>query len=750
MTSRLHFFGVRHHSPQAARLVGELIEQVDPAAVLIEGPSDFQPQLEELALDHRLPIAIYSSVIHNGRRLAAYYPFCDYSPEWQAIRRGMSAGRHVRFIDLPWGALAGDDADTEVNLYGDQELHRSSALPALLERLGVDHFDDAWDLLVEVDPRLSLGEYRIRVDALCRELRGPEDQVPGYDARREQFMTAQIRDVLETVEGDVVVVTGGFHTEGIKRLLSGDAVEAARPDAPREGDGRVVALTPYSYAALDALTGYAAGMPNPGFYDLVWRARNEEDDGTVPADAALQRIVGRLRELDQPVSPADLIALSVTAGGLAALRGHHEVWRRDLIDGILGALVKDELDVGVAHPMLAACHEVLRGAAVGRLADGARRPPFVADLEDRLRTLDLEPESRSRNVTLNLQAPDDLERSRLLHGALVLGLPGFAPVDVVTRPADGGLRERWALQRHSGLPGAAIEASAYGPTVPAAVAGRLLELAGQLQRDAAGAAQLLQDVLLAGAAQVAGPLATRVEQLIGSDPDIASVSAAAKALLHLYRYESVLGTAGDATAGHLLADAYARLLWLLDPGGGTVPPEDDGVEAIAQAVEVLERSGKDLALDPDELLAVLERLDADDKASPGMRGAAIGARWVLDAVPPEALDAAPLAFADPVELGDFLFGVFRIAREAAQRRPELLRAVDRLVLDWTPEVFLEALPALRRAFSALSPREKDRAARLVLGKTLVRAPYPAAAEALARLEAELGAVLSRFGLRGAP
>jgi Family of unknown function (DUF5682) len=212
----------------------------------------------------------------------------------------------------------------------------------------------------------------------------------------------------------------------------------------------------------------------------------------------------------------------------------------------------------------------------------------------------------------------------------------------------------------------------------------------------------------------------------------------------------VLGTVGDATAGRLLAAAHARLLWLLDPGGGAVPPEDDGVEAIAQAVEILERSGEQLDLDRDELLGVLERLDADDQASPGLRGGAIGARWVLDAVEPGALDAAPLAFADPAQLGDFLFGVFRIAREAAQRRPELLRAVDRLVLGWTAEAFLEALPALRRAFSALSPREKDRAARLVLGETLARAPDPAAAEAMARLEAELGAVLSRFGLRGAP
>jgi hypothetical protein len=68
----------------------------------------------------------------------------------------------------------------------------------------------------------------------------------------------------------------------------------------------------------------------------------------------------------------------------------------------------------------------------------------------------------------------------------------------------------------------------------------------------------------------------------------------------------------------------------------------------------------------------------------------------------------------------------------------------------SPEAFIVALPALRRAFSALAPREKDRAARLVLGEPLERGADPAEAQALAGLEAELGAVLSRFGLRGAP
>jgi hypothetical protein len=54
------FFPLRHHSPAAAHLVAEAIERVRPRAVLIEGPSDFNPHWPELSRPHRLPIAIYS------------------------------------------------------------------------------------------------------------------------------------------------------------------------------------------------------------------------------------------------------------------------------------------------------------------------------------------------------------------------------------------------------------------------------------------------------------------------------------------------------------------------------------------------------------------------------------------------------------------------------------------------------------------------------------------------------------------
>jgi Family of unknown function (DUF5682) len=82
LTAPVVFFPVRHHSPACARLVRELAHGIKPAAILIEGPSDFNPQIAELNLPHELPIAIYSFAnLAEGNRRDAFYPYCIYSPE---------------------------------------------------------------------------------------------------------------------------------------------------------------------------------------------------------------------------------------------------------------------------------------------------------------------------------------------------------------------------------------------------------------------------------------------------------------------------------------------------------------------------------------------------------------------------------------------------------------------------------------------------------------------------------------------
>ena len=53
LSARAVLFPVRHHSPTAARLVRDLIARLRPAAVLVEGPADFNERIDELFLPHR-------------------------------------------------------------------------------------------------------------------------------------------------------------------------------------------------------------------------------------------------------------------------------------------------------------------------------------------------------------------------------------------------------------------------------------------------------------------------------------------------------------------------------------------------------------------------------------------------------------------------------------------------------------------------------------------------------------------------
>jgi hypothetical protein len=380
---RVVYFPVRHHSPACARVVRELALTLRPPLVLIEGPSDFNDRMHELDLPHRLPIAIYSySQLGDGRRRGAFYPFSEHSPEWQALCAARELGAPARFIDLPWARileLAAGLGEPPQHRYADAELRRSGYVEALCRRLGLDpDFDTLWDTLFEIDDGLGAVEFMERCHRFCHSLRAFDSGVPPEDEPREAHMAGHILSALaERPDGPILVVTGGYHSHALhQRVAAGRAGPAAEP--PRgmsEGSVSGIALTPYSYARLDGLAGYEAGMPHPGFYDRVWRAAATGEGGA--HRELLGRVAETVRERGQQASAADLIAVEATAEGLAALRGHARVWRQDLVDGIIGALVKEELAEGVPHPFLGAVYEALRGDARGALAAGAEQPPLV-------------------------------------------------------------------------------------------------------------------------------------------------------------------------------------------------------------------------------------------------------------------------------------------------------------------------------------------------------------------------------------
>ncbi|HOF89569.1 MAG TPA: DUF5682 family protein, partial [Armatimonadota bacterium] len=108
LDARVVYLPIRHHSPACAWHVDRLIRHLRPDAVLIEGPRDATPLIPLLIHpETRMPVAIFTTYIARARgaqpaHYAAYYPFCDFSPELAAIRAAAALEIPAKFIDLTY------------------------------------------------------------------------------------------------------------------------------------------------------------------------------------------------------------------------------------------------------------------------------------------------------------------------------------------------------------------------------------------------------------------------------------------------------------------------------------------------------------------------------------------------------------------------------------------------------------------------------------------------------------------------
>ena len=96
-----HVFGIRHHGPGSARSVLKALEALQPDIILVEGPPDAEEVLPLLThAEMEPPVALLLYVPEEPSRSVSY-PFALFSPEWQALRYGLTRGIPTRFIDLP-------------------------------------------------------------------------------------------------------------------------------------------------------------------------------------------------------------------------------------------------------------------------------------------------------------------------------------------------------------------------------------------------------------------------------------------------------------------------------------------------------------------------------------------------------------------------------------------------------------------------------------------------------------------------
>jgi hypothetical protein len=736
-----------------------------PQAILVEGPLSFTPLIPNI-LDPgtKPPVAIYTHFIDTERKLykraenepdlgparfAAYYPFCEYSPELIALRVGKEIGARLRFIDLDYAdqVLAEHTADRQLSkprietLMEERHLQRSAYLNALAQRSGCRDFNEMWDHLFEANLQLRSTESFMReVAAYCFFARydaSPESLEADGTMAREQAMAAAIEEEKATRASDdrpILIVTGGFHTIALPQLVGTGCKRAASNS--RSADAVQQALIRYSFEQLDALNGYSSGMPSPNYYNRLWRefSRGNSEPHSAVATAILVEIGAMTRRKDMQIalSTADEIAALQQSRLLASFRGHPGPTREDLLDGVRSCFVKGAMDAEGTVLMSIVGH-VLTGKEIGDVPANAGVPPIIVSFrkEAERARLDIQ-DSLKRRVSLEIYRKENHRRtSRFLHCLSFLKVP-FATLvagpDFVRGTGLERIHEHWQYSWSPMTEGALVEAAVYGSTIEEAAANRLREGIGRLEEEGMGrsanaAVSMLILACRMGLHRHTAQLLSLIASRIGEEPSCVEAIGAANQLLLLWQSREPLEAHSLREVPELLRASYLRACYLV-PSLAQCPEND-----LASALDSLSSMRELLAAASDDLLdvelfweAASRILKTPNQSHPpysticgAIAGLLFGAGRMDQAQLDELVVGYLIGISDSQKRVGFLRGLLKTCREAAWQNPRLIHSLNEIIAGWDEAEFISALPALRLALADLTPRETDKVAARVAG-----------------------------------
>lgn len=738
----LRMLPVRHHSPRCSHHLQQLLAEFQPDLVLIEGPDELNALLP--ALRHasaKPPLAAY---LHSelqqeegSLRCRGYVPFVDFSPEWLALR----VDAEVRFIDLAWGQRLEQAEDAEFFATAPEPLlaiepaqQAPDVLARLIEQADCRDFDEWWDRHFESGCAPQTAEVHfaslLAFSLLLRAGRGGDDL---ENQAREQQMAAGLRTALAEEGKRILLVCGGFHVPGILARIAdllpqatgaaltelGFSLNPAPLRLPAHKDEVGVHLIPYSLQRLAVSSGYAAGLPDPGFYQGVWQdwqaGKPQPWQAGWPALAA--RLTTDLRKGGLPVTLPDAAEAVGMAGRLAALRGHPG-GRSELLESLQSTLVRDSGDLPHFERAIAA---VLAPPLMGELPPNAPVAPLLQDVQAFCRQWKLPDRplpAKRRELDLYRHERHRLI-SRGLHRLRFLEVPYAereAGPDFVAGTDLQRVREIWSLSWQVETAVRLTEVSRYGASLEEAAVNRLLEL---LRRPAGGnPAQLVLEVLVMGLSSLADQVLDAVAVWLQNSFDALQLAEVCTRLAQAAEARAALGEVEMPRLLPLLDSAWQQTCQHLPSiGQGDASQIEQAVDALADLHGMACRDAP--WADRDALLAACTALQNSQVAS-RVCGAAAGVltmsgAWSEDETAEAISRQLGLSHLQPGEMGEYLIGFLRIARGWLLGHPPTLQRITDCISAWSEDDFLAGLPPLRLAFNQLTRREQRELARQLAG-----------------------------------
>jgi hypothetical protein len=731
------------------------LDAVDPAVVLIEGPSDATDLIDVLVDPETQPPVAILGYRTDGIPGSAMWPFASYSPEYVAARWAHEHGRRVEFVDLTIGqALAADAADiperadhrpggTEPETGAPEPETAAGGLAAgddddehlddlielsAAERVAADRgfrsFEEFWEASFEA-PGYDANEFRDALLAWADVVRLERSRP--IDLARDALMLGRAREVVEAgVAADsVALVVGAAHAAA---MVAGDVdpglVATLPTPVPTERT-----LVPYSFPRLAGQLGYGAGNRAPLYYQ---RAHDSGSDYRRATLEVLVAFTDDLRLRGYAASLADTIEAFRLAVMLAGIRGKAEPGLDEVREAAIATLTR-----GDPVPVDGFLWSSVVGHAVGRVASRIGRNSLQEEFWREVEARRLPRTDEPERVILHLNNPVEVGTSIFLHRLRVSGIPyashagargGGGPADeaggaaALARP-----RETWEVQWTPATEAALVEGIVRGSTLVELASDALDRQLGEATSSGAAAGIALEAVV-ASCPRTAGQALDATERLAAEDADLPSLARAARALSGLATYGTsrAHGAFGDAAIPQLLAKVFLRaVLRVSDAATGT----DEAVDPAREAMRTLhEVALTQPAVDRTAWIAAARGLMDSYVVNAGAAGLATGLLYLA-----REIDDEELALVvgqrlsnrlEPVAAATFLAGFLEVNATAIVRSRAVVAALDAYLVDLPVDRFREALPVLRRAFSVLGPSE-----RRYLSENLIALRHVAAGDA---------------------
>ena len=570
-SDQIKIFGIRHHGPGSAKCLVKAFDAWQPDCILVEGAPDADNLIHHVANEGlKPPVAL---LVYNPKDLqqASYFPFAEFSPEWQALKWALKQAVPISFMDLPLSlGFSVENKNSAIQLIDFEEKEdpgfendenieernpdsigtergnnseiinpkskiQNDPLRYLAEIAGYSDSERWWEITFEQDDN-SIEIFETILEMMT-VLRKELDRTESTETlMREAYMRKIIRKAEKEGFQKIAVVCGAWHApilaqiQNFKEKADNDSIKGLKKVATES------TWVPWSYDRLSRDSGYGAGVVSPAWYELLFGKR---PNATIRWMTKAARL---LRKEDLSASSAHSIEAVRLAETLAILRGRSIAGLDELEEAALSIFCE-----GYHTPMKLIREKLVIGDVIGRVPSEIPQVPLQRDLEARIKTARLSKEySTSEALTkeLDLRKDTQLLASHLLHRLVLLNIPWGKPMKG-SRYKLGTFKEIWKLLWKPDYAIRIIEAAQWGNTVEGAAFNFVIKKADTLTH-LAELTELVEKALNADLKATIPKLVKRLQEMSALSEDVLALMDALPSLVNIVKYGNVRGTNAEA------------------------------------------------------------------------------------------------------------------------------------------------------------------------------------------------------------